>query len=496
MSETLRLAAVFGDHMVLCRRKNVRIFGEGAQGAAVTLTLAGQTVRAHVRDGRFDAVFAPMEAGGPHTLTVTDGVTALAFADVMIGDVYLAGGQSNMEMSLDQTENGQELARTLDRPMIRYVNFPRNAWLDDQALDAERQMRWKPVAPGACGDISGVACHFALQLEMEIGVPIGIIGCFWGGTSAVCWMDEETLMQTTAGARLFSEYAQRNADKTDAQYDAEMKAYDDAFQAWWKRVLALQAVNPEIPWMEINEKAGLCPWPQPEGRKSGFRPAGLAQTMLKRIAPFTLTGFLYYQGEEDTKHPHYYRVLLTALISFWRDLFMDPSLPFLFAQLPMYIAKGEADPKNWPPLRIAQEQVYRGVRNTGLAVLIDCGELDNIHPRDKKTVGYRLFLQAMGVVYGRAVDGESPRAVAVRPEGGALVLTLSASVRFRGEPALFELAGEDGVFCPAQAQADGLLLRLTADGVARPVSARYAWVNYGAVSAFGENGLPLAPFLL
>ncbi len=493
MGETLRLAAVFGDHMVLCRGKNVRIFGQGAQGAAVTLTLAGQTVRAHARDGRFEAVFAPMEAGGPHTLTVTDGATALSFADVMIGDVYFAGGQSNMEMLLEHTENGPELARTLDRPLIRYINFPRNAWLDEQALQA---MCWKAVSPGQCGDISAVACHFALHLQPEIGVPIGIIGCYWGGTSVVCWMDEEALLETTAGSKLLAEYTQRNAHKTDAQYDAEMKAYDDAYQAWWKRVLALQAENPAILWEEINEKAGKCPWPQPEGRKSGFRPAGLAETMVKRIAPYTLTGFLYYQGEEDTKHPPLYRTLLTSLISFWRDLFKDPSLPFLFVQLPMYIAKGEEDAKNWPPLRIAQEQVFRAVRGTGLAVLIDCGEFDNIHPKDKHTVGYRLFLQAMRVVYGRPADADGPRAIAARPEGDSLILTLSAPVLFRETPTLFELAGEDGVFRPAQAVAEGTRLTLTADGLAQPVSARYAWVNYGAVCAFGENGLPLAPFLL
>ena len=171
-----------------------------------------------------------MEAGGPHTLTVTDGVTALSFADVMIGDVYFAGGQSNMEMLLEHTENGPELARTLDRPMIRYINFPRNAWLDEQALQAERKMRWKPLSPGQCGDISAVACHFALHLQPEIGVPIGIIGCYWGGTSVVCWMDEDSAFGNHGGYEAaYGVYAaKRVKDKTDAQYDAEMKAYDDA----------------------------------------------------------------------------------------------------------------------------------------------------------------------------------------------------------------------------------------------------------------------------
>jgi sialate O-acetylesterase len=415
---------------------------------------------------------------------------------VMIGDVYFAGGQSNMEWPLEQALNGPELVRTLDNPMIRYCNFPHNAWLDEKALAEERKMRWKPFTPGACADVSAVACHFALKLQSELGVPVGIIGCYWGGTSAACWLDEAALCVTTAGAALLSEYNTRVADKTDAQYDAEMKAYDDGYQAWWKRVRLLQAENPDIAWGEINEKAGACPWPQPEGRKSAFRPAGLADTMVKRVAPYTLTGFLYYQGEEDTKHPPYYRPLLMSVISFWRDLFLDSSLPFLFVQLPMFITRGEEDNKSWPPVRQAQEQVYRDMRNTGLAVLIDCGEVDNVHPKDKETVGYRLYLQALKVIYRKDVQADGPYALSARSEGGVLIVCLSAPVRLTGDDTLFELAGEDGVFHPARADAEGKCLRLRAEAVPAPVAARYAWVNFGLVHAFGGNGLPLAPFNL
>ena len=496
MNNTLQLAAIFSDHMVLSRGKNIRIFGEAADGAQVTVQLNGQTAQTVATHGRFEAVLAPMPAGGPYTLTVSDGSTTRTFADVMIGDVYFAGGQSNMEWALEQAQGGPELIKTIDEPLIRYVNFPRNAWLDDNALAAERNMRWKPLQPGVCGDVSAVACHFALRLQPEIGVAIGIIGCFWGGTSVVCWMDENALKQTTAGATLLTEYAERVKDKSDEQYAAEMKAYDDAFQAWWQRVLKLQAENPDIPWGDINEQAGQCPWPQPEGRKSGFRPAGLAETMVKRIAPYALTGFLFYQGEEDTKHPHYYRSLLMALIAYWRDLFVDPTLPFLFAQLPVYIGKGEEDFKNWPPVRMAQERVYQDMRNTGLTVLIDCGEFDNIHPKDKTTVGYRLYLQALKVIYGRDVHADSPRAIALRRDGDTLLVQLSEPVMANGEAALFELAGEDGVFHSAQAEIGEMELRLRADGVPVPLHARYAWVNYGIVHVFGQSGLPLAPFAL
>ena len=493
---SLHLAAIFGDHMVLSRGKNVRVFGGAEDGAKVTVAIAGQTVETVAHKGRFEAALKSMPAGGPHTLCVTDGETVLTFADVLIGDVYFAGGQSNMEWPLEQSENGPELVKTLNHPRIRYVNFPHNAWLDERALQEERRMRWKSLEPGTCGDISAVACHFALNLQPELGVPVGIIGCYWGGTSAACWLDEAALRQTTAGETLYTAYAARVAGKTDAQYDAEMKAYDDQYQSWWKRVRALQAETPDIPWSEISEKAGACPWPQPEGRKSAFRPAGLSGTMVRRVAPYTLTGILFYQGEEDTRHPPLYRPLLMSLIALWRDLFLDPALPFLFAQLPMYIAKGEEDCRNWPPLRQAQERVCADMRNTGLAVLIDCGEFDNVHPGDKQTVGYRLYLQALKVVYHKDVQADSPRALCARPEGDALLITLSAHVRVTGEATLFELAGEDGVFYPAMAEIEGQALRLRAEAVSAPVHARYAWVNYGIVHVFGLNGLPLAPFCL
>lgn len=493
---SLRLAAVFSDHMVLCREKNVRVFGEAADGAQVTVSVAGQSAHAVAAHGRFEAVLAPMPAGGPHTLTVSDGQTSLTLGDVMIGDVYFAGGQSNMEWPLEQAEGGPELVKTLDNPLIRYVNFPHNAWLDENALAQERNMRWKALRPGECGDISAVACHFALNLQPELGVPVGIIDCYWGGTSVACWMDEAALGVTAAGTKLLAEYRERVKGKSDAQYDAEMKAYDDEYQAWWKRVRVLQQDDPDISWSDIHVKAGECPWPQPEGRKSAFRPAGLAETMVKRVAPYTLTGVLYYQGEEDTKHPPLYRPLLMTLIAYWRGLFLDASLPFLFVQLPMFIAKGEQDARNWPPIRQAQEQVFSDMRNTGLAVLIDCGEFDNVHPRDKKTVGYRLYLQALKVVYRRDVPADSPRAIAARCDGSSVRVALNGPVRSLGEPALFELAGEDGQFHPAQCELLGRELRVSAQAVPAPATVRYAWVNYGIVRVFGMDGLPLAPFCL
>ncbi|HNX63012.1 MAG TPA: sialate O-acetylesterase [Candidatus Limiplasma sp.] len=487
-------AAVFGDRMVLCRNRPITIFGTARNGVEISVRINGQSACEIARNGRFEVTLAPMPAGGPYTLSLTDGQTERRFTDVLIGDVYFAGGQSNMEMELKDSDDGARLTATSDDPLIRYYNVPKLAVADVALLAAEQASGWKTVRPGDCGDISAVAYHFAARLRAELDVPVGIIDCYWGGTSVACWLDEAALRATDAGEALWTEFTASIAAKSDAECDAEVRAHDEKLEDWNRSVEKVRAEHPGIPWPEVAALVAPCPWNPPASRKSGFRPAGLAETMVKRVAPCTLTGILYYQGEEDTKHPGLYRELMGSLITFWRGLFRDPELPFLYAQLPMFRNSYEADDHRWAELRQAQEQVWLAARNVGLAVLIDAGELDNIHPTDKKTVGDRLFQQALRVVYGRADAPESPRARYVWREGTELVVELTAAVTARGEPALFELADEKGVFVPADATLEGRRIRLSAEGMARPLAARYAWVNYGCVNVFGTNGLPLAPF--
>jgi len=247
-------------------------------------------------------------------------------------------------------------------------------------------------------------------------------------------------------------------------------------------------------WTQIGKLADPCPWNPPASPRSGYRPAGLAETMVRPIAPYTLSGFLYYQGEADTGVPGLYRQLMNALIVFWRGLFRNDALPFLFVQLPMYGDSNAADDRQWAVLRETQEQAYTDTKNTGLAVMIDGGELDNIHPLDKQTVGERLCREALRVAYGRTTEPVSPRALYACRQGAELVVTLSAPVTAQGEPRLFEMMDAGGVFVPANAKIDGDTLRISAPGMAEPLEARYAWVNYGVVNVFGVNGLPLAPF--
>ena len=221
--------------------------------------------------------------------------------------------------------------------------------------------------------------------------------------------------------------------------------------------------------------------------------------MLTRICPYTLRGFLYYQGESDDHRPETYAELLEALILRWRSDWGDDALPFLNVQLPMFRYANEPDKKHWCRIREAQMQVYRKLRHTGLAVLTDCGELDNIHPVDKAPVAHRLYLQAMSEVYHLL-----PRAAACAPayresyaSGRVMNVYCDHAANgwmLKGEPTGFELAGADGEFYPAAAAFAPGCITLTAKAVAEPRFARYAWSNYTEVTVFGRNGLPLAPF--
>ena len=496
MDTQFRPAAVFGDRMVLGQQRPIRVFGDAPEAARVTVQMNGALVETRAMGNRFLAALPPMPAGGPYVMTVSDGATVYTFSDVWIGEVYLAGGQSNMELELKDAADGARLIAESDEPMIRYYNVPKQPWLDDAALEAERAARWKTLEPGAFGDISAVAYHFAMRMHAALGVAVGIIDCYWGGTSAAAWMDEPTLRQFAEGAELLDNYAKAIQDKTDEQYAREAQAHDLAMEAWTRQADAERAKHPPTPWPELIGRIGPCPWNPPVGRKSGFRPAGLANTMVRRVAPYPLTGAIYYQGEEDTRHPWKYRALMSALIAFWRQLFQDQGLPFVFAQLPMFRNSYEEDDLHWAELRDAQAWTWRETRHTGMAVLIDCGELDNIHPTDKATPGDRFFREMMRVAFDDDTPGECPRALAAWREGKDFVVRLNGPVTAKGKPALFELAGADGVFVSAQATVKEREIRICADFVTLPEQARYAWVNYGQVNVFGPDGLPLAPFWL
>ena len=497
-----QLSSLFSDQAILCRHKEIRVFGQAKDGLNITVSLlsaSGElmaTDTAPSRDGRFLAILPPQEAALRCTLRVTDGHTEALACDIAIGDVYLAAGQSNMELELQNADEGPQLIRKHENILVRYYNVPKYARDIPEADEANRRARWQEILPGEGRDMSAAAYFFAMKLQQELNVPIGIIDCYWGGTSISCWMREDTLMSLAEGQRYIKEYRQRVGRKSMARYLQEEQAFEAGMAAWNAKADEARRQQPGITIQELNALLGPFPWCPPPGPGSPFRPAGLSETMLSRVVPVSLTGVLYYQGEEDTWRTDCYETLLRAFIAQLRAQFRDPALPFLNVQLPMWIDAGAADSFTWPRLRQAQWLVMRETRNSDLAVLIDQGEYDNIHPTNKRVVGERLCLCALRTVYHLDAP-QCPRALDKYTRDGSLFVRLSQPLRPPvQEKLLMEIAGEDGLYHEARVRQSEKLLELSHPEVARPVKARYAWTDYALVPYFGENGLPLAPFVL
>ena len=500
----LRPAALFTDGAVLCRNREIRVFGEADSGAEIAVTLTDRNGKVLAEtvcrsaDGRFLALLCPQEAQTGCRLLIRTGTESAEAADIAIGEVFLAGGQSNMELELRNADGGPEIIREYNDPLLRFYNVPRIAVPGPEQRKANDETRWHPIAPGQGGENSAVAYFFGAKIRERMpGVPVGIIGCYWGGTSVTCWIEEEELRRSAEGTRYLDEYAARSAGKSMETWLEEDRNFWDTIDSWNRKVEEYRQAHPDAPWKVVEGACGPAPWNPPAGPGSPFRPAGLAMTMVREIVPVTLTGILYYQGEQDADMTEYYDVLMKQLIGSWRKLFLNESLPFLFVQLPMWLNWDAEDLRSWARLRLAQAKARDEMPDTGMICLLDQGEYGNIHPAAKKPVGERLAELAGAMLYG---GGEvSPKAVKKETNGDVLVVRLSAKVRTRdgGEANLLEIAGADGEYVSAKAEIRGDTLFLSADSISRPVYARYAWTDWSdRVNLFGVNELPLEPFIL
>lgn len=501
MHSTLQAAPVFSDNMVLQRDAYVPVWGVGEDNIPVTLSFGSTQVSARVRGGVWKLSLPPHKAGERGDLEITGGGEKILFKNVIFGDVWFAGGQSNMEMELKDCRNGKAETAAADYPDIRFYQPVKRAFVDEVFLRDEQRCRWRECRPDTAAALSAAAYFFARKVNADMGVPIGIINCSWGGTSVSAWMSREQLLKSAAGQRCVKDYDALINGKTGGQYEAEMNAYFEEWRAWDQRIQERRAKEPGVSWEILNAECGECPWPQPAGRESPYCPANLYHSMIRRIAPYALKGFLYYQGEEDDPRAEDYADLMYYLIEQWRSDWGDDALPFLFVQLPMYASKKETDDgtatENWPVLRENQYKISCTVANTGMAVIIDCGEFDNIHPLDKQTVGFRLALQALQKVYRRPIAADGPVFSHAVREGSALRVHFANAgdgLEVRGELKGFEAAGPDGAYRPASAAIDGATVLVSAEGVTEPELVRYCWVKYGPTPLFAKNGLPVMPF--
>ena len=497
--QVLKAAAIFSDNMVLQRYKNINIWGTGENGHKVQLYFNNKVVRTIVKDNKWRAILPSMPAGGPYELKITDGEQFLKFSNVMLGEVWLAGGQSNIELELQNSKNGDEALKKVSKACnVRYYYTQKNAYIDEQFLKMEAETCWQECTKETAGNWSAVGYYFAKELAEELKVTVGIIGCNWGGTSASAWISTKKLEEDKDTNSYNEEYKKANEGRSFEKYLEQLEQYNIWYDKWQKKVNKCYEENPNILWSKVLEIAGENLWPEPLGPKSPYRAGGLYETMIKRIMPYSLKGFLYYQGESDDHKPKLYYKLLNKLIEQWREAWADDELPFLIVQLPMYIGREDKDKKNWPLIREAQMRVHKTVKNTGLAVILDCGEFDNIHPLDKETVGHRLFLQAMFHTYNKKVAAYGPVFKALEYKGNKIELIFDnceSGIKIKGDKAEgFEIAGDDKQFLVASIEIQRNKILVFAQEINNPKYVRYAWTNYGAVTLFNEAGIPMSTF--
>jgi len=519
----IRLNGIFKDNMVFQWGAELRIFGAAVLPTGATVdpaaeiscsVMSGSTVVTSAV-GRFevDGSFlvclpAVEEPGGPFDIKITSGSFEKILTNTWAGEVWFAAGQSNMEYPLVRSEFAKYIIPKIPETDIFYYEVPKFGFINDEQMAAEDASAWVRIDASTAGQMSAVAYYFAREVESRIDAKIGIIGCFYGGSTIDCWQSVDNLLSTYEGTRYLKDFDEACSELTEDEYQMRLAEYEAKSERYSEKLSAALAVNPYMTYKEADTEFGEAPWPPPVGRDAIRHPGAFFDSMVLRVAPFTIRGVIFYQGESDCEeHSQEYGKVFASLIREWREVFFDPQMPFVFCQLPMYISKErkymDYDDMSWPIVREQQQLVAIDVPNVYMAVIVDCGEFDNLHPSDKKTVGDRLALLAEKFVYGfDNVDAVAPYIIDVRRGEGVEItfggdyLLLNLTVSYSADESGFEVAGEDGTFFPAEASIDfdGRTVLLSCPHVIYPSKARYAYCSYGPTPLHAQNGLTAAPF--
>jgi sialate O-acetylesterase len=439
----LRLPAVIGDHMVLQRESEVTFWGQADPGVVVEVLPSWKVGPASVRagaDGAWRVVLHTPQAGGPHTLRIRAGQDERVLTDVLVGEVWVCSGQSNMEWSIDASRPDSlaldPYLKGLEAeiPLLRLFDVERAVAAEPSA---DCKGAWKACSTESVRDFSAVAYWFGRAVQREVGVPVGLISTNWGGTLVEAWTSAKTL----AGMPGIIE-----ASSTPAE------------------------LGPNSP-------------------------SALYNGMIAPLVPFAIRGAIWYQGESNRPRAHQYRALFPALIADWREQWGRGDFPFYYVQIAPFAYENDAGEA--AELREAQTLALR-VPNTGMAVTMDVGNPTDIHPKDKRTVGERLARWALAKTYGKAeVVCSGPLYKTQKIEGGAirLVFDHAQGLTAQGDTlARFTIAGENRKFVPAEARIDGETIVVSSASVPRPVAVRFAWGAADEARLLNAAGLPAPSF--
>ena len=479
-TDKFTVADVFTDHMVLQRNAIIKIWGEAQNGSLVEVRFAGQLRKVKAIQGKWQVTLKTGEAGGPYKLDIINGNNKVSFQDVLIGDVWLAGGQSNMEFALRRVKDAQKEISSADYPQIRYYKVPRKFYPEQEVSKAS----WRVCSPQTAPEFSAIAYYFSRNIHKELNIPIGIIQTPVGGTTVEAWTSRTLLM------------SDKDFRPIVQHYDSIVNSYgSDGYEKIYNRYVSSLA---EYNQLNAEQKKYIDKPVEPMGRKNFHRPIGLSETMLNTVIPYTLKGFLFYQGESNTARGAQYRKLFPAMINEWRTAWGQGDIPFLFIQLPRF----ETKTRYWYELREAQYLTSHHVKNTAMVVAFDQGNPKDIHPIVKDTVGWRLSQLALGKVYGKKVVCQGPefKKMTKTADGSLLLDFTNAGTGLVSKDNAatlsgFAVAGKDGKFYPAEAIIVGKnQVKVKNNLVTNPVDVRYLWVNSGDMNLFNKEGFPAFPF--
>jgi len=523
----VKLPAVFGNNMVLQRDVKVPVWGAAEPGEPVTVTFRDQklTAKANAK-GKWTVHLKPLEALSPvyavdrppkpdergvqpidnEVLTV-QGKNTIKLTNVLVGDVWVCSGQSNMAMSVRGSRSASKEIAEAKYPRIRLFSVRRTVALRAQA-DCEGS--WSECSPKAVAGFSAVAYFFGRELHKKFGVPIGLIHTSWGGTPAEAWTDRPALEAEPDLLPILARWLRHLENYFEAK-----KHYEEKLAKWQEAVKKARAEKKRPP---RRPRA-------PIGPNHPHYPSGLYNAMIAPLIPYGIKGAIWYQGESNAGRAYQYRKLFPAMIQGWRKAWKQGDFPFLFVQLANFM-KVEAEPKDapWPELREAQTRTL-ALPNTAMAVIIDVGEARNIHPKNKQDVGKRLALAAFKVAYGQDIVHSGPTYESMKVEGnkvrirfkhagGGLVAkpftglvtghgptlekrfgrAITPDLRPKTEVLGFAIAGGDRKFVWANARIDGNTIVVSSPQVPKPVAVRYAWSNNPVCDLYNKEGLPACPF--
>ena len=467
----VKLAPIFSENMVLQQGEAVPVWGWADEGEAITVKFRHQTLKTTARNLRWQVSLRALKPGSdPETFTVSSKSGTITYTNVVVGDVWVCSGQSNMEWSMGWSHDPAADIASATNTQIRLFNVGKNR---SEAPTSIINSAWEVCSPKSIEGFSAVGYYFGRDLQKARNVPLGLIGTYWGGTPAEAWMSRPALEINPRYVKEILKPFPAVREKWRRDNEAYEKEKTEAAKAGTK-------LEKNPPWQ---------PW-------GGYE---LYNGMIAPLLPYAICGVIWYQGESNAGRAEQYRTLFPDLIRNWRHDWNQPDLPFLCVQLaPFKEPKPAPADSDWAELREAQLLATKVLPNVGMAVITDVGDPKDIHPRKKQPVGERLALAARAIAYGEKIEYSGPLYRSMTITGAKVVLSfdhVSKGLEARdGVLKGFAICGDDRKFVWAEAEIVGETIVVSSSQVSKPVAVRFGWADCPEVNLWNKDGLPASPF--